>query len=174
MISIPGFMVNTLTFPGVIVREFFHRIICRLYKIPVYKVNYFSFEQIENYITYDSIKHPVRAVMIALVPFLLSTQLGIIVTLTTTMDFFISPSLNTLLACLNWKLWLGLSMAIQAFPSRGVVERISYSFRYSFEYSLFKFFFKPLKWFFYLGNFGLNQVFALLIIAWSGYKLIGC
>ena len=39
---IPGPIIALLTFPGVIVHEFAHKLFCDIFNVPVYYVNYFK------------------------------------------------------------------------------------------------------------------------------------
>src|SRR5579864_1018867 len=53
IISIPGVIIAVLTFPGVIVHEFAHRLFCFLTRTPVREVCYFRFGSPSGYVIHD-------------------------------------------------------------------------------------------------------------------------
>jgi hypothetical protein len=114
---IPGILITLVTFPGVIVHELAHQLFCRLYKIPVFKVVYFQAQNPAGYVLHEAPDNKFQSVMISIGPFFLNTFLGALIALPASLPVLhfghsASP-LDILL------IYLGVSIAMHAFPSTG-------------------------------------------------------
>lgn len=114
---IPAILISLVTFPGVIVHELAHQLFCRLYKIPVFKVVYFQTKSPVGYVLHEVPDNKWHSIMIGVGPFFVNSILGVLIALPASlsvMEFHHSASpLDILL------LYLGISIAMHAFPSTG-------------------------------------------------------
>lgn len=123
MILIPGILISVVTFPGVIVHELAHQLFCRLMRVPVYQVKYFQFKNPTGYVIHEASDRPLANFLIAVGPFLINTLVGICLLLPAAMEYVAfggltgSSGMESLLMVIS--MWLGLSVLIHAFPSRG-------------------------------------------------------
>lgn len=108
-----GSLVSLLTFPGVVVHEIAHLIFCRLAGVRVHKVCYFRFGNPAGYVIHDPPKNPWLHLPIAIGPFLLNSVVGILFGCYGT-RFYHSQQAVGYGVC-----WLGISIAMHAFPSTG-------------------------------------------------------
>jgi hypothetical protein len=118
---IPGIIITIATFPGVIVHELAHQLFCRLYKIPVYKVVYFQAANPAGYVLHEAPQKKWQSVMIGIGPFFLNTILGVLIALPAAMPVFELGNANLLHYLL---IYLGVSIAMHAFPSTGDASSI--------------------------------------------------
>lgn len=124
MFFIPGFLISLLTFPGVIVHELAHQVFCRYYKIPVYKVVYFQLQNPAGYVLHEPVSNKFQNIMIAVGPFFVNTVLGALIALPAAlpvMEYNSAGPLDYLL------IYLGVSIAMHAFPSIGDARSIWHS-----------------------------------------------
>lgn len=113
---IPGFLITLATFPGVIVHELAHQLFCRLLKVPVYKVVYFQVQNPAGYVLHEAPANKWHSLLISIGPFFLNTVLGAIIALPAALpisEFNNAGPLDYVL------LYLGVSIAMHAFPSTG-------------------------------------------------------
>lgn len=114
---IPGILITIITFPGVIVHELAHQLFCRLYKIPVFKVVYFQAANPAGYVVHEAPSNKLQTVMISIGPFFLNTILGALIALPASLPVLhfghTASPLDVLL------IYLGVSIAMHAFPSTG-------------------------------------------------------
>lgn len=121
MFFIPGELIAVLTFPGVIVHEAAHQLFCRFFRVAVLDVCYFRVGNPAGYVVHEQSALPSHQVWIALGPFLLNTALGALIAAPAAipvMQFDVGGPLDYLL------IWLGVSIAMHAFPSAGDGESI--------------------------------------------------
>jgi len=116
MFFIPGIIITIATFPGVIVHELAHQLFCRLYRVPVFKVVYFQTESPPGYVLHEKPQSKVQSVMISLGPFILNTIVGALISLPAALPVFKFNNAEPLDYLL---IYLGVSIAMHAFPSRG-------------------------------------------------------
>lgn len=121
MFFIPGQFIAAATFPGVIVHELAHQIFCRLLKIPVFEVCYFRMENPAGYVIHEKPKEAYKSLLISIGPFIINTILGSIVAAGGAISLLNFHSFNLLDFFL---VWLGVSIAMHAFPSRGDADSI--------------------------------------------------
>lgn len=103
--------IDFLTFPGIMVHEFAHKLFCDLAGIKVYKVRYFRFGNPAGYVIHAAAPGYPEAFLISIAPFLVNTFFALIAFIMAT---FVPPSqqIIALLLC-----WLGISIAMHSFPS---------------------------------------------------------
>lgn len=111
-----GCLLSVLTFPGVIVHELGHVIFCRLFGVPVAEVCLFRFGNPAGYVLHAEPENAVQHLFIAFGPFFANTVLGALAAAPVTIPLRDFHSLQP------WQyglLWLGISIAMHAFPSTG-------------------------------------------------------
>ena len=119
---IPGFLITWLTFPGVIVHEFAHALFCRLCKVDIYEIKYIQFGVgPAGYVVHAPTSNVNKSVLIGVGPFILNTILGGIIGAPAALPVIIlgSRSIPDLVL-----FWLGISVAMHSFPSKGDAESI--------------------------------------------------
>lgn len=121
MFFIPGFFISLLTFPGVIVHELAHQLFCRYYKVPVFKVVYFQLSNPAGYVIHEIPRDKWHSIMISIGPFIVNTILGAIISLPAALPVFKFHTATPLDYLL---IYLGVSVAMHAFPSRGDAANI--------------------------------------------------
>ena len=116
MFFIPGIVITIVTFPGVIVHELAHQLFCRLFKVPVFEVVYFQPKNPAGYVLHETPAKDWQSIMISVGPFVVNTVLGALIALPAALpifDFNNPQPLDFLL------IYLGVSIAMHAFPSTG-------------------------------------------------------
>lgn len=121
MFFIPGFLITLVTFPGVIVHEFAHQLFCRYYRIPVFKVVYFQTGNPAGYVLHEVPKNKWHSIMISIGPFIVNTVIGAIISLPAALPVFRFNTAGPLHYVL---IYLGVSIAMHAFPSTGDAQSI--------------------------------------------------
>ena len=121
MFFIPGIVITIITFPGVIVHELAHQLFCRLYKIPVFKVVYFQMENPAGYVLHEKTNNKWHSVMISIGPFFVNTIVGALIALPAALPVF---KFNTATPVDYLLIYLGVSVAMHAFPSTGDANAI--------------------------------------------------
>lgn len=112
---IPGFVISILTFPGVIVHEMAHQLFCRILRVAVVDVCYLRLANPPGYVISERPKKFWHHVLIAIGPFFVNTALGVLITFpAVTNTYYSSPGFLDMAL-----VWLGVSIATHAFPSRG-------------------------------------------------------
>lgn len=118
---IPGFLISIATFPGVIVHELAHQLFCRWYKVPVFKVVYFQVGNPAGYVLHEAPANKWHSIMISIGPFFLNTILGALIALPAVVPVSIFDNGSLLHYLL---MYLGISIAMHAFPSTGDANSI--------------------------------------------------
>lgn len=113
---IPGFAVSLVTFPGVIVHEAAHQLMCRLTNTPVLNVCYFRLGSPAGYVVHDTPSSGWKHYCIAVAPFLINTLIGFLIALPAGLVAAGQGEAGPLEVFLGW---LGISVAMHAFPSTG-------------------------------------------------------
>lgn len=110
-----GFLISLLTFPGVMVHELGHVVFCWLLGIRVAKVCFFRFGNPAGYVLHEEPANALQHVLISYGPFIVNTVLGAAVAAPATVPLmrFADQRIHYLL------IWLGVSIAMHAFPSTG-------------------------------------------------------
>jgi Putative zincin peptidase len=118
---IPGFLISLVTFPGVIVHELAHQLFCRWFKVPVFKVVYFQTSNPVGYVVHEIPSRKWQSIMISIGPFILNSIIGALVAFPAVLPvvkFNAGTPLDYLL------IYLGVSIAMHAFPSTGDANAI--------------------------------------------------
>ena len=116
MFFIPGFVITLVTFPGVIVHELAHQLFCRYFKVPVFKVVYFQMGNPAGYVLHEAVKNKAQGILISVGPFIVNTVIGALISLPAALPVFTFHTAGPLDYVL---IYLGVSIAMHAFPSRG-------------------------------------------------------
>jgi hypothetical protein len=123
---VPGYLISLITFPGVIVHELAHQLFCRLYKVPVFKVVYFQMSNPVGYVLHEAPREKWKSIMISVGPFFVNTILGALIALPAAIPVFKLSNGGPLDYLL---IYLGVSVAMHAFPSTGDASAILHSIR---------------------------------------------
>jgi hypothetical protein len=118
---IPGIVITAVTFPGVIVHELAHQLFCRLFKVPVFKVVYFQFENPAGYVVHEAPDNKWHNMLISVGPFFLNSILGALIALPAALPVFEFGQAQFLDYVL---IYLGVSISMHAFPSTGDANSI--------------------------------------------------
>lgn len=111
---IPGVIINILTFPGIIVHEIGHLLVCRIFNVTVHKVCYFRLGSPAGYVVHDEPQSAMQHILIGIGPFLLNSILGALISLPGMIPLVEHLHISRL-GCII--IWLGVSIAMHAFPS---------------------------------------------------------
>lgn len=118
---IPGFLISMATFPGVIVHELAHQLFCRLLKVPVFEVVYFQVKNPAGYVLHEAPANKWHSLLISIGPFFVNTLLGAVIALPAALPFYEFNNAGPLDYVL---IYLGVSIAMHAFPSTGDAQAI--------------------------------------------------
>lgn len=113
---IPGIAVSIATCPGVIVHELAHQLFCRLFKVPVFQVVYFQVGNPAGFVLHEIPPYKWQSILISVGPFFVNTLLGALIALPAALPVFTLNNANFLHYLL---IYLGVSIAMHAFPSTG-------------------------------------------------------
>ena len=148
---IPGILITFLTFPGVIVHELAHQLFCRWFKVPVFEVVYFRFGNPAGYVLHERARSATQSVFISTGPFILNTVLGFLIAMPAALQYKLD-AMNPFDYVL---LYLGVSIAMHAFPSTGDARTLWESVvKNSASSRLSKIIVTPIVGFIYLGALG--------------------
>lgn len=107
MFLIPGVLVGLLTFPGIIVHEIGHLLLCRVTGVKVHGWCLFRLKNPMGFVIHDAPKEVWKNFLITFGPFFVNTILTVF------LAFFYALIPNIIL------LWLTFSVGMHAFPSTG-------------------------------------------------------
>ena len=114
MFFIPGPVIATLTFPGVIIHEAGHLFFCRLFGLPVYDVCFFRFGNPAGYVIHEKTNEFVPLFFVSMGPFIANTLLCIVFC---SAAFLPVWELKVQDPLAYFFYWLGLSIGMHSFPS---------------------------------------------------------
>lgn len=159
---IPGELIALATFPGVAIHEMAHQLFCRLFRVAIFDVCYFQCENPVGYVRHEVPRKTCHHAFIALGPFLVNSLLGAVIgfpaALAVTEFGDLAPGcwLDYLLV------WLGVSIAMHAFPSLADAASIWDATQASRVSCIRRLMWKPLASFAYAMAFiGFNPWFRL-------------
>lgn len=109
-------IIAILTFPGIIVHESAHKLLCDLAHVPVHKVCYFRLGNPSGYVIHEQPDSYGKALLIDTAPFLFNSLVAVILFF---MAVILPPSSLTYILC-----WLGISIAMHSFPSSGDADTL--------------------------------------------------
>jgi len=148
---IPGFLITLATFPGVIVHELAHQFFCRLFNVPVFKVVYFKTGNPAGYVLHEVVANKWHSMLISIGPFFVNTVIGALIAFPAALPVFKFDNGNVADYLL---IYLGVSIAMHAFPSTGDGKAIWDDLKNS-ETSIFvKILGYPIIGLIYLGSIG--------------------
>jgi Putative zincin peptidase len=113
---IPGFIITWATFPGVIVHEFGHQLLCRLTATPVHEVRYFRFGNPAGYVIHERPSSIWKGILIGFGPLIVNSTCGFLLGLIASRHVLHEGRLAFVGAGL---VWLAVSVAMHSFPSTG-------------------------------------------------------
>lgn len=170
---IPGQLIALVTFPGVIVHEMAHQFFCRLAGVAVFHVCYFRFGNPAGYVKHEVPQRLWQHVLICVAPFFVNTLLGALIALPAAipvMTFDAGSTLNYVL------IWLGVSIAMHAFPSTGDGAAMWVSIKQPGVSWLARLLVAPLVGFIFLFSIGsmfwLDAIYGGLVVMALPYLLI--
>lgn len=103
-------MFYFLTFPGVIIHEWAHKIFCQLSGLKVVKVVYFKFGNPSGYVIHEAPQNYLQSFLVATGPIIFNSLIA----------YLLSYGISYLTPGSYWRfilLWLAFSIAFHAFPS---------------------------------------------------------
>lgn len=151
MFILLGFIVTIVTFPGVIIHELGHQLFCRWLGVPIIKVCYFRVGNPAGYVLHEPAKSPWINLLIAIGPLMVNTVLGAIIAFPAVLE---AIKLESPDAFDTFLLWLGISIAMHAFPSTGDAKAIWKATMENNQSVLVQCVALPLVLFIYLGAIG--------------------
>jgi len=161
---IPGIVISLATFPGVIVHELAHQLFCRIYKVPVFKVVYFQVGNPVGYVLHEAPKSKWQTMMISIGPFIFNTIIGALIAFPAALPVF---KLDNGTPFDYLLIYLGVSIAMHAFPSTGDANSIWQALKEKGTSPLAKIIGYPIVGLIYIGSFGsffwLDLVYGIAI-----------
>jgi hypothetical protein len=123
---IPGFIIALITFPGIIVHEMAHEFFCRVTGVIVYEVKYLDlFSNRAGYVLHSRVRRYGQAFWICIGPLVFNAVIGSIVAFPSVLAVFeLSIPFHKLRFVDIILLWLGVSIAIHAFPSKTDINNL--------------------------------------------------
>lgn len=118
---IPGWLISLATFPGVIVHELAHQLFCRWARVAVFEVKYFQLANPVGYVIHEISNDPKKNMLIGIGPFIINSLLGALIAMPAVIAI-VKFSAGTWFDYLI--MWIGISIAMHAFPSTGDAANI--------------------------------------------------
>ncbi|MGN6418157.1 MAG: DUF3267 domain-containing protein [Pseudobacter sp.] len=161
---IPGIAISIATCPGVVVHELAHQLFCRLFKVPVFQVVYFQVGNPAGFVLHETPQYKWQSILIAVGPFFVNTLLGALIALPAALPVFTLNNADFLHYVL---IYLGVSIAMHAFPSTGDAAVIWNEIRKDDTKFLTKVVGYPVVGLIYLGSLGsmiwLDLVYGIVV-----------
>ncbi len=161
---IPGELIALLTFPGVIVHEIAHQYFCRLFRVAVLDVCYFRYGNPAGYVLHETPRSKLQHVLIGVGPFIINSIIGALIALPSAipvLKFSNASPIDYLL------IWLGVSISMHSFPSKGGAQAISDAIESKETSPLLRAVVTPIVWIIRLGAWGsvvwLDLVYGLTV-----------
>ena len=121
MIPIPGWLISLLTFPGVIVHEAGHLLLCRKFKVAVFDVCFFRLGNPAGYVVHEQTDNFLTIFFVSMGPFFVNTAFCILFCSAAFLPVWELEVRDPL----GWFFyWLGLSIGMHAFPSTEDLKHI--------------------------------------------------
>lgn len=171
MFFIPGVIISVITFPGVMVHELAHQLFCRLFGLAVFEVKYFGVENPAGYVIHEPPKSILQNVVISTGPFLVNTLIGSLIACPAAISLlkFKSSSQGPMILIEYVLLWLGVSVAMHAFPSTGDAKSIWEELKRKETPIFYKIIITPIVGIIYLGAAGsmfwLDIIYGIAVAA---------
>jgi|AntAceMinimDraft_7_1070363.scaffolds.fasta_scaffold18085_2 hypothetical protein len=119
-----GWLVNIVTFPGVVLHESAHKFFCDISKVKVHEVSYFRFGDPSGYVLHGEVDSLRKSFAISIGPLLINTLACAILCFPVGLAYFILEIQEGTLA-LNILGWIGFSCGMHAFPSNQDVTSLT-------------------------------------------------
>lgn len=148
---VSGQLIALLTFPGVIVHEAAHQLFCRFFRVAVLDVCYFQTGNPAGYVVHEPAVVPGQHIWISVGPFFVNTLVGALIAAPAAIP---AIQLGTGDALDSLLIWLGVSIAMHAFPSTGDAEAIWQTLKTSKISRFTKLIGTPIVCLIYLGALG--------------------
>jgi len=121
MIPIPGWLIGLATFPGVIVHEAGHLLLCRAFKLAVFDVCFFRLGNPAGYVIHENTDDFNTIFFVSMGPFFANSLLCILFCSAAFLPVW-ELEVRDPLAWFFY--WLGLSIGMHAFPSTDDLKHI--------------------------------------------------
>jgi len=119
---IPGFIITWITFPGVMVHEFAHKLFCQWTNTKVLQVCCFRFGNPAGFVVHEPPTNVWKHVFIGIGPLFVNTVLGFAIGLLTIPMKDATNEVGSFFLIIV--LWLAISIAMHSFPSTGDAKSI--------------------------------------------------
>lgn len=117
---IPGFIVALLTFPGIMLHEWAHKLFCDRTRTQVFEVEYFRFGNPAGYVIHEMPRTFKASFLIVVGPFIINSIFAIFLLMFVVMlEYSNYMSVGYIGLVYALFAWLGISIAMHAFPSTG-------------------------------------------------------
>ena len=151
MLLIPGKIIALLTFPGVIVHEWGHKIFCNIMNVKVHEVKYFQIDNdVPGYVVHDEPDTFLQSVGISLGPFMVNSIIAMIFGAFALYVEYLTDNLAFILITF----WLGLSIGVHALPSNhdssNIINAAKTTRKNNGAFLVYSVY--PFVWFLYLAN----------------------
>jgi len=104
-----SWIIAIITFPGIIIHELAHKLLCDFADVPVYKVCYFRLGNPPGYVIHGPVNRYWQALLINTAPFTINTLIALVIFI---LVITVTKGPATYILC-----WLGISIAMHSFPS---------------------------------------------------------
>ena len=110
MFLIPSWLVSIITFPGVVIHEFAHKIFCDITGVRVQKVKYWKLGNPAGYVIHDEPTHLYQTFLISVGPLIVNTAIAILLAC-------VSLRVQTSVTGRAILIWIAFAAGACAFPS---------------------------------------------------------
>lgn len=118
----PGKIVSLLTFPGIILHEFSHMLMCKIKKIPIYNVCYFKYDdEIQGYVVHKKAEKAMDNILISVGPFIINSIIGMLIGIPASILFVTNKQIDFSTIFL---LWLSISITMHSLPSPSDAQKV--------------------------------------------------
>ncbi len=125
IIWIPGAVIATITFPGVILHEMAHKFFCDRYNIPVYDVKYFAMSKHAGHVIHAHVTDSRKNAIIALAPLLINSVVCFVLLFPKILPIMMETSFVSVYTFSDiFLIWVGLSCGFNALPSKTDLSNI--------------------------------------------------
>ena len=171
---IPGFIITWATFPGVIVHELGHQLLCRFTGTPVHKVCYFRFGNPAGYVVHERPSSIWKHILIGFGPLLVNSLFGFLLGLIASRHVLHEGSLEIAGVVL---VWLSVSVAMHSFPSTGDAKSLWQAVWGKHAPISARIIGTPLVGMIYIGALGsmfwLDMIYGVVVAWWLPHTLLG-
>lgn len=119
---IPGLIITWLTFPGVIVHEFAHKLFCQWTGTKVLQVCYFRSGTPAGFVIHEAPSSVWKHILIGIGPLFVNTLLGAVIGLLALPLKHLNGDAGAFISIVV--MWLAVSVAMHSFPSTGDAKSI--------------------------------------------------